>query len=182
MERFGLLYLVQRLYLRAGHRRRSRTTCRSSNISRPTPDISASRSKARPGSRGSAGSTLNADALADYVHATIQSTGPAPRIPPLRMLGGLEAQSDRRHRPGRGRMGRPPEPDRRVRDADRRLYDGQRLARLPPVRPRQPEQHRPVGEQHLRRRRAPPRQLPQGLCPARRPRHQDQRPPHVLTR
>ena len=41
------------------------------------------------------GVTLNADALADYVRATIQSTGPAPRIPPLRMLGGLEAQSDR---------------------------------------------------------------------------------------
>ena len=39
--------------------------------------------------------TLNADALADYVRATIQSTGPAPRIPPFRLLGGLEAQSDR---------------------------------------------------------------------------------------
>ena len=39
--------------------------------------------------------TLNADALADYVNATIQSTGPAPRIPPFRLLGGLEAQSDR---------------------------------------------------------------------------------------
>ena len=41
------------------------------------------------------GVTLNADALADYVRATIRSTGPAPRIPPFRMLGGLEAQSDR---------------------------------------------------------------------------------------
>ena len=39
--------------------------------------------------------TLNADALADYVRATIQSTGPAPRIPPFRLLGGLEAQSAR---------------------------------------------------------------------------------------
>jgi iron complex outermembrane receptor protein len=38
--------------------------------------------------------TLHADALADYVRATIQSAGPAPRIPPFRMLGGLEAQSD----------------------------------------------------------------------------------------
>ena len=38
--------------------------------------------------------TLHADALADHVRATIQSIGPAPRIPPLRMLGGLEAQSD----------------------------------------------------------------------------------------
>ena len=41
------------------------------------------------------GVTLNADALADYVRATIQAIGPAPRIPPLRMLGGIEAQSDR---------------------------------------------------------------------------------------
>jgi iron complex outermembrane receptor protein len=40
------------------------------------------------------GVTLNADALADYVRATIVSTGPAPRIPPFRVLGGLEAQAD----------------------------------------------------------------------------------------
>ena len=32
-----------------------------------------------------------ADGLADYVHATILSIGPAPRIPPLRLLGGLAA-------------------------------------------------------------------------------------------
>jgi iron complex outermembrane receptor protein len=30
-----------------------------------------------------------ADGLADYVHAQIKSIGPAPRIPPLRLLGGL---------------------------------------------------------------------------------------------
>ena len=39
--------------------------------------------------------TLNADAVADYVRATIDGVGPAPRIPPLRLLGGLEAQSAR---------------------------------------------------------------------------------------
>lgn len=38
--------------------------------------------------------TLNADAVADYVRATIDSAGPAPRIPPVRLLGGIEAQSD----------------------------------------------------------------------------------------
>ena len=38
---------------------------------------------------------INADLLGDYVHAQILNTGPAPRIPPLRLLGGLEAQSDR---------------------------------------------------------------------------------------
>ena len=34
-----------------------------------------------------------ADALADYVHATIVGAGPAPRIPPLRLLGGLGVNS-----------------------------------------------------------------------------------------
>ena len=38
---------------------------------------------------------LVADALADYVHAQIKSTGPAPRIPPLRVLGGLGLKSPR---------------------------------------------------------------------------------------
>jgi iron complex outermembrane receptor protein len=36
---------------------------------------------------------LNADALADFVRATVVDAGPAPRIPPLRLLGGIEAQS-----------------------------------------------------------------------------------------
>ncbi len=36
---------------------------------------------------------LNLDGLADYVRATIRTVGPAPRIPPLRLLGGIEAQS-----------------------------------------------------------------------------------------
>ena len=36
-----------------------------------------------------------ADGVADYVRATIRDGGgPVPRIPPLRLLGGLEAQSD----------------------------------------------------------------------------------------
>jgi iron complex outermembrane recepter protein len=38
--------------------------------------------------------SLHADALADMVRAKVKSFGPAPRIPPLRMLGGLELQSD----------------------------------------------------------------------------------------
>ncbi len=36
---------------------------------------------------------IAADGLADYVRATIIGTGPAPRIPPLRLLGGLSATS-----------------------------------------------------------------------------------------
>ncbi|WP_380875002.1 TonB-dependent receptor [Sphingomonas sp. DBB INV C78] len=39
--------------------------------------------------------TLVADALADYVRAKISDVGPAPRIPPLRFLGGIEAQAQR---------------------------------------------------------------------------------------
>jgi iron complex outermembrane receptor protein len=34
-----------------------------------------------------------ADVVADYVRATLKGAGPVPRIPPLRLLGGLEAQS-----------------------------------------------------------------------------------------
>ncbi|AJP72492.1 TonB-dependent receptor [Sphingomonas hengshuiensis] len=38
---------------------------------------------------------INIDALGDYVHATIVDVSPVPRIPPARVLGGIEAQSDR---------------------------------------------------------------------------------------
>ena len=37
---------------------------------------------------------INVDGVADYVRATIDGAGPAPRIPPLRLLGGVEAQSN----------------------------------------------------------------------------------------
>jgi iron complex outermembrane receptor protein len=40
---------------------------------------------------------INVDGVADYVRATIKSSGPAPRIPPLRLMGGIEAQSERLH-------------------------------------------------------------------------------------
>ncbi|WP_029935516.1 TonB-dependent receptor [Sphingomonas sp. UNC305MFCol5.2] len=38
---------------------------------------------------------INVDALGDYVHASIVDAGPVPRIPPARVMGGIEAQSDR---------------------------------------------------------------------------------------
>jgi iron complex outermembrane receptor protein len=41
------------------------------------------------------GYVLNADLLGDYVRATIVDNGPVPRIPPMRVLGGIEAQGDR---------------------------------------------------------------------------------------
>ena len=37
--------------------------------------------------------TFHADALADFVHTDISGSGPAPRIPPLRFMGGLKAKS-----------------------------------------------------------------------------------------
>lgn len=39
--------------------------------------------------------SIVADALADYVRAHVKDVGPAPRIPPLRLLGGIEVQSER---------------------------------------------------------------------------------------
>ncbi|HUQ13422.1 MAG TPA: TonB-dependent receptor [Novosphingobium sp.] len=38
---------------------------------------------------------LEADALADYVHALIDGVGPAPRIPPLRLLGGIALKASK---------------------------------------------------------------------------------------
>ena len=40
------------------------------------------------------GFDLVVDGVADYVRISIRNVGPAPRIPPLRLLGGLELQSD----------------------------------------------------------------------------------------
>ncbi|WP_294133660.1 TonB-dependent receptor [Sphingobium sp.] len=41
------------------------------------------------------GYAINLDGIADYVRATVTDSGPAPRIPPMRLLGGLEAQGER---------------------------------------------------------------------------------------
>lgn len=40
------------------------------------------------------GVALSADVMADYVRATVEHYGPAPQIPPLRVLAGVEARSD----------------------------------------------------------------------------------------
>lgn len=41
------------------------------------------------------GYAVNLDGMADYVRATIIGSGPAVRIPPLRLMGGIELQDDR---------------------------------------------------------------------------------------
>ncbi len=38
---------------------------------------------------------INADLVGDYVRATVEGGGPVPRIPPLRLLGGIEVQGER---------------------------------------------------------------------------------------
>lgn len=42
-----------------------------------------------------AGFDIVGDVVTDYVRATIKGEGPVPRIPPLRLLAGLEAQSEK---------------------------------------------------------------------------------------
>ncbi len=41
------------------------------------------------------GFAISVDGVADYTRATISGFGPAPRIPPLRLLGGIEGASDK---------------------------------------------------------------------------------------
>lgn len=41
------------------------------------------------------GTKVGVDGVADYVRATIPGVGPVPRIPPLRLLGGVSATADR---------------------------------------------------------------------------------------
>jgi iron complex outermembrane receptor protein len=41
------------------------------------------------------GFTVSTDGLADYVHARLVNLGPVPRIPPLRLLGGVEGKSEK---------------------------------------------------------------------------------------
>jgi iron complex outermembrane recepter protein len=41
------------------------------------------------------GFTIKSDLVADYVRASVKEGGPVPRIPPLRLLGGLEAESEK---------------------------------------------------------------------------------------
>lgn len=39
--------------------------------------------------------TIKSDLVADYVRASVKDDGPVPRIPPLRLLGGIEAASEK---------------------------------------------------------------------------------------
>ena len=77
---------------------------------------------------------INLDGVADYVRATIDGAGPAPRIPPLRLLGGIEAQSN--HVNGRIEVEWVTAQDRiaAFETPTDGLYDGQRLARHPSLR------------------------------------------------
>ena len=89
--------------------------------------------KPRSSSRTIGAVDINLDGVADLCPRHHRGLRPRPADPaaaPARRPRGAVG-------PGDGRVevkGRRPGPDRRLRDADRRLYDGQRLALLPPVR------------------------------------------------
>ena len=111
------------------------------------------------------------DLVADYVHAKVEDFGPAPQIPPFRLLGGISGSGG----PVDGRL-EVEHAFRQNRNApletetdgytlvnaslDWHPIDGQ--ARSDPGHRRQ---------QHLRRRRAAPFEPAQGLCAAGRPGH-----------
>ena len=109
--------------------------------------------------------------VADAVHAKIKDFGPAPQIPPLRVIGGLTGASGPVRRPDRGRACLRPEPQCAAGNRDRRLYLAQRGARLAPAGRAPGADAWPQREQSLRCGRPAAFEPAQGLCPARRPRH-----------
>ena len=79
-------------------------------------------------------STGAASCQADAVHATVKNFGPAPLIPPLRVLGGAHRRARAVRRPAGGRARLRAQPHRADRDRHAGLYAGQCLARLAPAR------------------------------------------------
>ena len=139
---------------------------------RPMRAITGSRRDASLRLAKIGGYAINADLLGDYVHATVTGRGPVPRIPPARVLGGIEAQGDRLT--ARAEVEHAFDQDRIA--AFETPTDGYTLVNaslsLKPFGPR-----RSVAaaerQQHLRRDRAPPRELAEGLraaCRTRPPR------------
>ena len=134
---------------------RSRTACRSSNIFQD--DATLLRHRARrlgAGGRNWAISPINVDGVADYVRATIEhgdgaGAAHSAAAPARRPRGAVGAG----RRPRRGRMGQRAGSRRRRsrrRPTATRMVNAS-LAFHPFAVERQ--QHRPVGEQYLRRRR-----------------------------
>ena len=109
---------------------------------------------------------INADVLGDFVQATIVDQGPAPRIPPMRVLGGIEAQSDRLT----------------ARAEVEHVFDQTRIAAFETSTPgytmvnasiawkplgQRPQLAAALRQQPVRRTRPPPLELPQGFRSAR---------------
>ena len=109
--------------------------------------------------------------VTDAVRAKIKSFGPAPEIPPFRVLAGLTGIARPVRRPARGRARLAHNRTAPNETADAGLHDGQCLARLAPVRGQPRADADAPGQQPLRRRRAAQHQRCEGLCAARRPRH-----------
>ncbi len=82
------------------------------------------------------GFNIVGDVTADMTRAKIKNAGldrNVPRIPPLRVLGGLEAQGERVDARVEVEWTDDQNAHRAVRNAHRRLHPGQRLAQLAPA-------------------------------------------------
>ena len=112
------------------------------------------------------------DLVADYVHAKVKDFGPAPQIPPLRLLGGSAAARGPVDGPGRGRACLPPEPQCAAGNRDRRLYACSTRRSTGIRSPTRPDLTLGLAANNIfdvvARRAFEPAQ---GLCPARRPRY-----------
>ena len=112
------------------------------------------------------------DLVADYVHAKVEDFGPAPQIPPLRLLGGISANGG----PVEGRL-EVEHAFRQSRNAPLETEtDGYTLVNASldwqPLDGQAGADPGHCRQQHLRRRRAASLQPAQGLCAAGGPRHQ----------
>ena len=87
---------------------RSRTICRSSSTARARPIITGSSSAPTPSSARRSGIDWGGELVTDAVRATIKGFGPAPQIPPFRVLARADRVARPGRRPDRGRAGRRP--------------------------------------------------------------------------
>ena len=125
-----------------------------------------------PSSGKALGIDWGGELVADAVRATIRDFGPAPQIPPFRVLGALTGIARPGRRPPRSRARLRPGPHGAESRLRRRGYtlvnasfDWHPFAANPELT------LVASGQQSVRRRRPAAHQLAQGLCAALRPRH-----------
>ncbi len=94
-DRDGLLQPLLQLHFPGADRRRSRTICRSSICGRARPNYYGFEVEADAELGNALGVHWGGELLADDVHAKVKDFGPAPQIPPLRLLGGISGSAAR---------------------------------------------------------------------------------------